>query len=269
MNISWRWPIAALAAALVLSAGLLPAPAQAQDMEKKITVNFRDTPLRDAINIIFTGSGLQFSVDPNVPNVPINLNIRDVGLQAALRMIIRQAAVAVPGLTFNRDADVFVVRIRQAPPPMATSEELPPEFDDTATEVTWEKIPIQFNNVAVFVLAFGGTMLPTEDQVVTGMLGGGFGGGFGGGIGGQQGGFGGGGFGGQQGGFGGGGFGGGGFGGGGFGGGGFGGGGFGGGGFGGLGGGGFGGGGLGGFGGGGFGGLGGGGFGGGGGGRFF
>jgi hypothetical protein len=260
---------------MAIAAGVAaPRPAFAQEAEKKVTLNLKDVPLRSAIDALFQGTGLQYSVDPNVPNVPVTLNIRDVGLQPALRILIRQAAVAVPGLTVSREGDIYVVKIRQAvtaPPPVA--EDAPPEFGDQQTDVTWEKIPVQFNNVAVFVLAFGGQMLPTEADV---LLGGGGGGGFGG----QGGGFGGGGFGGQ-GGFGGGGFGGGGFGGGGFGGGGFGGGGFGGGGFGGgglgggFGGGGFGGGGLGGggfggggFGGGGLGGFGGGGFGGGGGRRF-
>ena len=251
------------AACFVLVIALAPTAARAQgatDPDKKVTLNLKDVPLRNAIDLLFQGSGLQYAVDPNVPSIPVNLNIKDVGLQQALRIIIRQAAVAVPGLTFARDGDVFTVRIRppQAPTTTPTEEAPPPDQTAAATDFTWEKIPIQFNNVAVFVLAFGGVMLPTEADVIQSSSGGGGGGLGGGGLGGGLGGggFGGGGFGG--GGLGGGGFGGGGFGGGGFGGGGFGGGGFGGGGFGGggLGGGGFGGLGGGGFGGGGFGGLG-------------
>jgi hypothetical protein len=249
---------------LIVVPCVLVRSAYAQEAEKKVTLNLKDVPLRSAIDALFQGTGLQYSVDPNVPNVPVTLNIRDVGLQPALRILLRQAAVAVPGLTVSREGDIFVVKIRQAVvAPPAQTEDAPPEYGDAQTDVTWEKIPVQFNNAAVFALAFGGQMLPTEADVIMQGSGGGQGGfGGGGGFGGQGGGgFGGGGFGGQGGGFGGGGFGGGGFGGGGLGGGGFGGGGFGGGG---LGGGGFGGGG--GLGGGGFGGLGGGSFGGGGGG---
>lgn len=259
---------AALAAVLFSSTGAalyltaLPAAAQAPAAatpDKQVTLDLRDIPLRNAIALLFQGTGIQYAIDPNVTNVPVTLNIRDISLPAALRLIVRQAAVSIPGLTSAKEGDIYLIRIRQAPPPApAVAEEPPVDQQASDQELTWEKIPIQFNNVAVFALAFGGTMLPTELDVLMNSSGGG--GGYGGGMGGYGGGMGGGGgFGGGYGGMGGGlgGFGGGlggGFGGGGLG--GFGGGGFGGGGLGGFGGGGFGGGGFGGggFGGGGFGG---------------
>jgi hypothetical protein len=173
-----RWlaaTVSVLALATVFSAA--PAHAQAADADKKVTVNLKDIPLRAAIDALFAGTGLQYSVNPDVQNVPVNLNIRDVGLQAALRLLVRQAATAQPGLTFSKDGDIFVVKVRRDNPnPMPTVEEAPPEYTDEASEFTWEKIPIQFNNAAVFVLAFGGTMLPTEADVLMGGMGGGMGG---------------------------------------------------------------------------------------------
>jgi hypothetical protein len=268
-----RIPIFTRSAAALLVGALLAAPGvpvRAQGAtggpDRKISLDVREIPLRDAISLLFRGSGLQYSIDPNVPNVPITLSIRDVALQPALRLIVRQAATQVPGLTQSRDGEIYVIRIRQQTPAPPPAEEAPPEQALQESDLTWEKIPIQFNSVAVFALAFGGSILPTELDVAGGsggFGGGGFGGGLnggfggggvggiggigtglgvgGGGIGGGLGGFGGGfggsggglnGFGGGLGGFGGGGFAGGGFGGGGLGsgpgGGGFGGGGFGG-----------------------------------------
>jgi hypothetical protein len=206
----------------VLTLPQLPASAQAAaGSEPKISLTLRDTPLRSALELLFQQSGLQHAVEAAVPNIPVTLNLRDATFATALRVITRLA-----GVTYRKEGDVYVIGLRQPPAVETTTTEIaPPEQAATATEQTWEKIPIQFNSAVIFSLAFGGTQLPTEVDVQGG-------GGFGGG------------------GFGGGGFGGGGFGGGGFGGGGFGGGGFGGGGLGGFGGGGFGGGGLGGFGGG-------------------
>jgi hypothetical protein len=260
--VGWRL---AVVATLLLSAGLAPSSARAQvqnpppaagaDLERKINLNLRDVPLRKAIELLFTGTGMQYAVEANVPDVPINLNVRDLNLQAALRLVIRLAASQVPGLTQARDGDVYVIRIRPPAPVAAVETDTAPPDEEEGGEFTWEKIPVQFNNVAVFVIAFGGSMLPTEADVVMssmGGMGGGMGGGMMGGMGGMgggmmggMGGMGGGmmggmgGMGGGMGGFGGGGFGG-----------------FGGGGMGGMGGGmgGFGGGGLGGFGGGGMGG---------------
>jgi hypothetical protein len=167
------------AAALGITA---PTRARAQaDGERKVTLNLKDVPLRSAVDALFQGSGLQYATAPNVPNVPITLNIREVPLQTALRALIRQAAVAVPGLTVSRSADLFEIRIRQRVPPTAEpAEDRAPEYDVEA-EPVWEKIPVQFNNVAVFVLAFGGQMLPTEADVLmqSGGLGG-MGGGYGG-----------------------------------------------------------------------------------------
>src|SRR5687768_2638928 len=110
MRLSHPGQLCILLLAMCLTAA--PVMAQAPDVEKKVTLNLKDVPLRNAIELLFAGSGLQFSIDPNVPNIPISLQIRDVSLQAALRLVIRQAATAAPGLTVNREGDIFVVRIR-------------------------------------------------------------------------------------------------------------------------------------------------------------
>jgi len=216
MSISRRCLAATSAAVLCVGLGLAPVAVRAQtpDTDKKVTLNLKDIPLRAGIEALFAGTGYQYSVNPDVANVPVNLNIRDVGLQAALRLLMRQAAIAQPGLTFSKEGDIFVVKVRRENPnPAPLEEEAPPDYTGGDLDITWEKIPVQFNNVAVFVLAFGGQMLPTEFEVLLGSAGGGggFGGGYGGGGYGGGGGFGGGGFGGGLGGnsFGGGGYGGG------------------------------------------------------------
>ena len=170
---------------VVLCIGAGPARAQAGDaggIDKKVTLNLKDVPLRSAIELLFAGSGLQYSIDPVVQNVPVSLSIRDVSLQAALRLVIRQASTLQPGLTVTREGDIFVVRVRPPAAPTTTpTEEAPPE-DTGVGEITWEKIPIQFNSVMAFVAAFGGDRIPTELDVL-GMSGGGMGG-MGGGMGG-------------------------------------------------------------------------------------
>ncbi|MCC2668763.1 MAG: hypothetical protein K0Q72_1234, partial [Armatimonadetes bacterium] len=187
MGFAKRWSVGALIAVVGVGAALSAPPAwsQAADADKKVTVNLKDIPLRAAIDALFAGTGYQYSVNPDVMNIPVNLNIRDVGLQAALRLLVRQAATAQPGLTFSKDGDIFVVKIRRETLAAPMVDEAPPEFTDEGSEFTWEKIPVQFNNAAVFTLAFGGTMLPTEADV---LMGGGGGGGMGGGMGGMGGG---------------------------------------------------------------------------------
>jgi hypothetical protein len=232
---------------------------QESALDKPVNINLRDIPLRSALELLFQGTGLNYAVDPNVGNPLLTINLKDQPFRLALRTLVHLAASQVPGLTYTDENGLYLIKIRQAPPPEAEQPATNPDDSQTAEEPVWEKIPINYTSAQLLTLIFGGMNIPDESMLAGSMMGGGMGGGFGGG------GFGGGGLGGLGGGFGGGGFGGGGLGGfgGGLGGGGFGGGGFGGGGLGGGGLGGFGGGGLGGFGGGGLGGGVGGGFGGG------
>jgi hypothetical protein len=233
-----------------------PRPQAAAPTAANVTLSLRDAPLRTALQTLFEGSGLQYAVDPTVPNYPITLDIRDVPFGTALRTLLRLA----PGITYSKEGEVYIIRPRpqQVPTETAGTDITQPDQTQAVAEAQSEKIPLNYTHYQVMGYVLGGVTIPTEDQVQGG--GGGFGGG--GGYGGGYGGFGGGGYGGIGGGYGG--FGGGGLGGyGGVGslGGGFGGGGYGGGlggGYGGLGG--FGGGGIGGLGG--YGGVGGGGFGG-------
>lgn len=175
----WFHPICLLGATLVFFT--LPQARAASD--QRVTINLKEIPLRTAIDSLFTGTGIQYSVNPDVLNVPVTLTIRDIGLESALRLMIRQASVAQPGLTFTKDGDIFVVKVRREPVAApAQAEDLPPEYTPEATQFEWERIPIQFNNVAVFVLAFGGKMLPTEAQLLQSSngSGNGMGGGYGG-----------------------------------------------------------------------------------------
>lgn len=91
------------------------APPREAGADRKITLDLRDMPLRDAIALLFKGSGLQYAIDPNVPNVPITLNIRDISLPAALRLIVRQAAIEAPGLTVSKEGEVYLIQRRVFP----------------------------------------------------------------------------------------------------------------------------------------------------------
>src|SRR5438093_759422 len=100
-----------LLTAAMLAAAAAPGIVRADNEDRKVTLNLRDSPLRQAIELLFSGSGLQYSIAPNVPDVPINMNVRDINVQAALRLVVKQASIAAPGLTYSRDGDVFVVKV--------------------------------------------------------------------------------------------------------------------------------------------------------------
>ena len=156
---------------------------------QKITLALRDAPLRTVLDQIFSSSGLQYTVDSNVPDVLVTLNLRDTSIQQALRTVVSIARSQIPGLALRKEGDLFMIQIKAATPPPAPAEEAPPEDTDAETTTTWEKIPIQFNSVLAVLqgLATGGFgVIPTEYQIQssTNGMGGGMGGGTGSGMGG-------------------------------------------------------------------------------------
>jgi hypothetical protein len=134
----WLW----LAVGLLLGGSVraaeplvAPSPEGGAGYDRKLTITLKDTPLREALQALFEGSGVQYVVGPNVPDLPINLNIRDVGLAPAVRIMVRQAAVAAPGLTTSKDGEITLVRMRSnvAPPEVAS---LPQPVRDRKITVT-------------------------------------------------------------------------------------------------------------------------------------
>ena len=82
-----------------------PAP------ERKVSLELNQVPLRDAVERLSQEVGARFTVAPNVPNVLVNVTLRDVSLDTALRLISRSAASKAPGVGVWPDGDAYVVRV--------------------------------------------------------------------------------------------------------------------------------------------------------------
>lgn len=109
--------------------GGLPSP----ESEPKISLQLRGVRLREAVRRIFEGSGQNYSVDPNIADVPVDLIVRDLTRAQALRLVIRQAASSIPGLTSSKEGDVYVLKLRTNNPMAGVGGAVedqgpPPEF---------------------------------------------------------------------------------------------------------------------------------------------
>lgn len=67
-----------------------------------IDLDLRGVPLRQAVKKVLEPVGQQYSFDSAVPDVLITLKLERVTYQKALRLIIREAAKQVPGLTYSK-----------------------------------------------------------------------------------------------------------------------------------------------------------------------
>jgi len=76
--------------------------ARRNEKEQEVHLILRDMPLRVAIVALFRGSGYLCAIDPDVPNVPVTTEIREVGLSRALQTLLNTARKQVPGLTFSK-----------------------------------------------------------------------------------------------------------------------------------------------------------------------
>jgi hypothetical protein len=81
-----------------------------------VTLYRKAVSFREAVRMIFEPRHLQYAFHPNIPDLEMTVNLRNLSAQAALRLLIRQAAVEVPGITSSRGSDIFVIRTgRQMP----------------------------------------------------------------------------------------------------------------------------------------------------------
>src|SRR3954451_12921238 len=100
---------------------------QQSALDKSVNINLRDIPLKSALELLFQGTGLNYAVDPNVPNVLLTINLKDQPLRQALRTLIHLAGSQVPGLTYTDEQGLYLIKIRQAPPPEVQQPEATPE----------------------------------------------------------------------------------------------------------------------------------------------
>jgi hypothetical protein len=188
-----------------------PAPVAAKPA-KTINIDFKDMAIRDAMDTLFRGTGLNYALTPDAalaaPTVTVNL--QDVSFDAALSILTKTNNLRVRK---DRDTGVYMIEAKTADAAAVglTTGAVPAETGVTpeiSTQLDIVKIPLNFaESTSLAGLLYGQTS--NRNSGGGGFGGGGLGGGGmgGGGFGGGGGGFGGGGggFGGGGGGFGGGG----------------------------------------------------------------
>jgi hypothetical protein len=160
----------------------LAAPAAVPRDGTPVALRLEGTPLRTALEMLFTGSGQQLAVEPAVPDYPITLNIHGVPFDTALRTLLRLA----PGATYRKEGEIYIVGMRQpAPEPAGNGSEPEPPVE-TEPAVGGEqvvRIPINYIHPAILAYVLNGRLVPTEDQFQPGIGGGGGNlGGYGGGL---------------------------------------------------------------------------------------
>jgi peptide-methionine (R)-S-oxide reductase len=77
--------------------------------EQRVSVDFRDTPLRDALEQLFRQTKTDASIDNSVQGY-VTLKLTDQPLDTALRLIINRSSVP---LTYSKESGVYVIKPRR------------------------------------------------------------------------------------------------------------------------------------------------------------
>ncbi len=122
-----------------------PAPQPMPQEEKQpvalpnITLDFKDTPVREALEQIFRSAKVDYGIDPTVQGY-VNLKVTDVPFENALKLILRSANTP---LTYSIENGVYLVKPRVTgtgitrPPVFVAEEEVAPKSEFDTIELTY------------------------------------------------------------------------------------------------------------------------------------
>jgi len=99
------------AAMLALSGLMIPNAAMAiqeNTPPPTMTLEFRDAPLRAALEQLFANAKVDYSIDPSVQGY-VNLKVTDIPFDNALKLMLRSSTVP---LTYSIDNGVYIVKPR-------------------------------------------------------------------------------------------------------------------------------------------------------------
>lgn len=164
--------------ALVLSSVCAIAQTAGGDTEKRVNIQFKDTPVRSALEVLFQGSGLSYVIDPSAQGI-INVNLIDVPFSTALNSILKASR-----LTVVRENGVYMISPQKEYTEVASAD-IPVDTDiEIEQEKLFEKIPIGYADVNEIASIFGVQSTSRYGQTGYGQTGygGGMMGGYGGGM---------------------------------------------------------------------------------------
>lgn len=96
--------LASLLLAIAIMCSAFPAAAQTvRETEKPVTVNFKDVPIQNALDVLFEGTGLNKVIEPGVRGT-VNVSLVDVPFSEALTAITKAT-----GMTVRKDKGIYYI----------------------------------------------------------------------------------------------------------------------------------------------------------------
>lgn len=149
---------------LLVPAALAQEPARFVDpVDRPVTLEVREKPLREALALLFKGAGLEYAVDPAVPDPPVTVRVVDVPFRQALKSLLRVAGLQIPGLTYVGEG-IYLIKLRSSPAVPSPNEVPPVEEGAVITELRWWKVPLHYADVRAITRLLEGTLVATDAE---------------------------------------------------------------------------------------------------------
>lgn len=142
--------------------GAVPTPNEVE--QRLISLDLNKTLVKTAIEALFTGTGLNYAIDPALDNPPydsmmVSLSIRDVPFDQAIKTLVKALNV-----TYRKDGGVYIFSVKT--PAANTAESMPgvtPEDSGKPDMVTMVLLPMPIKNAVakLSVSPKDGTEMPS------------------------------------------------------------------------------------------------------------
>jgi len=126
-----RIPVEVPGKAPVPASEPLASPTLTPAFLRKVSVGFREEGARQALARVFELAGAPLSIEPNVPNVPVTVDIRRGTVWEAVRLTLRAAQELSPAtqLLLGQIGEVYVVALRSEAPGEAAGDRITLKLD--------------------------------------------------------------------------------------------------------------------------------------------
>lgn len=92
----------------------LEPPALTTAFTRKVSVGFHEEGLRQVLGRVFSLVGVPYTVEPNVPNIPVTVDVRSGTIWEVLSRVLAAAQVQAP-VELGQYGEVYVVALRPGP----------------------------------------------------------------------------------------------------------------------------------------------------------
>lgn len=125
----------------------LQAPTLTSDFTRKVSVGFREEGLRQVLSRVFSLVGVPYTIEPNVPNIPVTVDVRSGTVWEVLSRVLNAARQQVP-VELGQVGEVYVVALRSNPIRVGGEPETPSPPDRVTLKL--QGVPVTLAAEALF-----------------------------------------------------------------------------------------------------------------------